>query len=73
MRARLLGTVAVMAEERNAPSGSGAGGNPDAGQSSDEARRDGAEWGERAKSEPRWPAMMAIAASIALYFAFPTG
>jgi hypothetical protein len=60
-----------MAEERNAPSGSGAGGNPDAGQSSDEARRDEAEWGERAKSEPRWPATLAVATAVALYFALP--
>ncbi|HEY5023733.1 MAG TPA: hypothetical protein VII76_02040 [Acidimicrobiales bacterium] len=60
-----------MAEEQNAPSGSGAGGAPGGGESSDEARRDGAEWGERAQSEPRWPATLAVAASIALYFALP--
>jgi hypothetical protein len=63
----------MMAEEHDAPSGSGAGANgpPDAEKSSDETRRDGAEWGERAQSEPRWPASLAVVASIALYFALP--
>src|ERR1700681_4424300 len=60
-----------MAEERNAPSGSGAGDASDTGTSSDEARRDEAEWGERARSEPRWPATLAVVASIAMYFALP--
>jgi uncharacterized membrane protein len=60
-----------MAEERNAPSGSGTGDASDAGDSSDEARRDGAEWGERAQREPRWPATLAVFLSIGLYFALP--
>jgi hypothetical protein len=60
-----------MAEERKAPSGSGAGRHPEAGESPDEARRDEAEWGERAKSEPRWPATLAVSAAVALYFALP--
>ncbi len=60
-----------MAEERNAPSGSGADGAPAAGDGSYEARRDAAEWGERARREPRWPATLAVAVSIALYFALP--
>jgi hypothetical protein len=60
-----------MAEERNAPSGSGADGTPAAGDGSDDARRDAAEWGQRAHSEPRWPATTAVAVSIALYFALP--
>jgi uncharacterized membrane protein len=61
-----LGTVAVMAEAENPPPGSGA----PAGDS-DEARRDEAERGERAKSEPRWPASLALVAAIGLYFALP--
>ncbi|MGD0381255.1 MAG: hypothetical protein ABSC30_14880 [Acidimicrobiales bacterium] len=62
-----------MAEEHDAPSGSGPGANgvPHAGPSPDETRRDDAEWGERAQSEPRWPASLAVVASIALYFALP--
>jgi hypothetical protein len=62
-----------MAEEHDAPSGSGSGANgpPHAEKSSDESRRDDAEWGARAKSEPRWPATLAVVASIALYFALP--
>jgi hypothetical protein len=75
-----------MAEEREAPSGSGSGGAgpgggpsgssgaagpPDAGDGSDDTRRDAAEWGGRAQSEPRWPATFAVFASIALYFALP--
>ena len=41
------------------------------GGGSDDARRDAAEWGQRAHSEPRWPATSAVAVSIALYFALP--
>jgi uncharacterized membrane protein len=77
-----LGTVVLMAEERNAPSGSGSGGagpddeasgatGPGSPAGGNEARRDDAEWGERAQSEPRWPATLAVVASIALYFALP--
>ncbi len=60
-----------MAEERNAPSGSAGNGTPGDGDGSDEARRDAAEWGERARSEPRWPATLAVGVSVALYFALP--
>jgi len=63
-----LGTVATMAEEHNPPSGSRP---PRPGDSADEARREGAEWGQRAQSEPRWPGSLAVAAAIALYFALP--
>jgi uncharacterized membrane protein len=63
-----------MAEENDPPSGS-AGGSSDPGASvageTDEVRRDKAEWGERAKSEPRWPASLAVVVAIALYFALP--
>jgi len=38
---------------------------------SDQTGRGGAEWGERSRSEPRWPATLAVAAAIALYFALP--
>jgi uncharacterized membrane protein len=48
-----------MAEEHNPPSGR------------HRARRDEAAWGERARSEPRWPASLAVAAAIGLYFALP--
>jgi uncharacterized membrane protein len=69
-----VGTVAEMAEETNPPSGS-AGGSSDPGASvageTDEVRRDEAEWGGRANSEPRWPASLAVAVAIALYFALP--
>jgi hypothetical protein len=51
-----------MAEERSPPTG---------GDSSDDSRRDQAEWGDRAQSEPRWPATLAVFASIGLYFALP--
>jgi uncharacterized membrane protein len=51
-----------MAEEQSLPTG---------GASSDDLRRDEAEWGERAQSEPRWPATLAVVASIALYLALP--
>ena len=50
-----------MADEQSPPSGSGA----------DATRRDEAEWGQRATSEPRWPALLAVVAAIALYFALP--
>jgi uncharacterized membrane protein len=43
----------------------------EAGVSANEVRRDEAEWGERARSEPRWPASLAVAVAIALYFALP--
>jgi uncharacterized membrane protein len=46
-------------------------GPPDGGGGSDDVRRDRAEWGERAESEPRWPATTAVVVSIALYFALP--
>ena len=67
-----------MAEEREAPSGSGSGGAgpgggagpPDAG-GQDDARRDAAEWGGRAQSERRWPASLAVVAAIGLYLALP--
>jgi uncharacterized membrane protein len=51
-----------MAEEQGPPTG---------GDSSDDSRRDRAEWGDRAQSEPRWPATLAVFASIGLYFALP--
>ncbi len=35
------------------------------------ARRDAAEWGERARSEPRWPASLAVVGAIALYVVLP--
>ncbi|HLN43413.1 MAG TPA: hypothetical protein VK215_13220 [Acidimicrobiales bacterium] len=50
-----------MAEEQTPPAGSGA----------DELRRDKAEWGERATSEPRWPALLAVVSAMALYFVLP--
>ncbi len=63
----------MMAEEHDAPSGSGPGANgpPHGEKSSDESRRDDAEWGQRAQSEPRWPAALAVVAAGALYFALP--
>jgi hypothetical protein len=77
-----LGTVVLMAEEQKTPSGSGSGSadpgdaasggsGPGPSDGGDEARRDDAEWGERAQSEPRWPATLAVLASMALYFALP--
>jgi hypothetical protein len=64
-----------MAEERDPPSGSGGGsstpGAPVGGERADDRGRDKAQWGERAKSEPRWPATLAVAAAIALYFVLP--
>ena len=50
-----------MAEEQTPPAGSGA----------DEVRRDKAEWGQRASSEPRWPALLAVVSATGLYFALP--
>ncbi len=50
-----------MAEEQTPPAASGA----------DEVRRDKAEWGERATSVPRWPALLAVVSAMALYFALP--
>lgn len=52
-----------MAEQENSP--------PDKTGESDELRRDDAEWGGPARSEPRWPGSLAVAVSIALYFALP--
>jgi hypothetical protein len=64
-----------MAEEHNLPSGRAGGGDDpgdaEAGDESDQVRRDEAEWGGRAKSEPRWPGSLAVGASIGLYFALP--
>src|SRR6202035_5158320 len=64
-----------MAEEHNPPSG-GVGARKDSGDAgtgdeTDQVRRDEAEWGGRAKSEPRWPGSLAVAAAIGLYFALP--
>jgi len=50
-----------MAEEQTPPAGSGA----------DALRRDKAEWGVAATSEPRWPALLAVVSAMALYFALP--
>ncbi len=50
-----------MAEEQTPPGGSGA----------EETRRDRAEWGERATSVPRWPALLAVVSAMGLYFALP--
>ena len=41
------------------------------GEQSEDALRDEAEWGERADSEPRWPASLAVAAAVALYVVLP--
>ena len=69
-----------MAEEHDPPSRSGpgdAGGvrnggpQPSGTGESDDVRRDAAEWGERAGSEPRWPASLAVVAAVGLYFALP--
>jgi uncharacterized membrane protein len=47
--------------------------DPDQGgaEQSEDAQRDEAEWGERAASEPRWPASLAVAAAVALYIVLP--
>jgi uncharacterized membrane protein len=64
-----------MAEEHNSRSPGGGGSNdagpPTTGEETDQDRRDDAEWGGRARSEPRWPGSLAVAAAIALYLALP--
>jgi len=63
--------VTAVAEQRDAPSGGVGPGTPGSSQEDPEARREGAEWGERAGSEPRWPASLAVVAAIALYVILP--
>ena len=46
-------------------------GGDEVAESPADAQRDEAEWGERARSEPRWPASLAVAGAVALYVVLP--
>ena len=57
----MLATVAPVPGERDSPDGP----------SPDETRDERAQWGEQARSEPRWPASLAVAGAMALYVVLP--